>query len=121
MFEVKYHRDFNSQARTLSPSYIGNNASGWIITGVIHEDYYRWVNEFHAYHPAKNWRVDGDFEDLIKATSPDALDDFLKHHPFDEWEKHNHGWGRKRYSGRGTKVLDRRYEWWGIKEFPIQP
>jgi hypothetical protein len=40
---------------------------------------------------------------------------------FDEWEKHNHGWGRKRYSGRGTKVLDRRFEWWGIKEFPIQP
>ena len=40
---------------------------------------------------------------------------------FDEWEKHNHGWGRKRYSGRGTKVLDRRLEWWGIKEFPIHP
>ena len=40
---------------------------------------------------------------------------------YDEWEKHNHGWGRKRYSGRGTKVLDRRFEWWGIKEFPIQP
>ena len=86
MFEVKYHRDFKSQARTLSPSYIGNNASGWIITGVIHEDYYRWVNEFHAYHPAKNWQVKGDFEDLIKATSPDALDDFLKHHPFEEWD-----------------------------------
>ena len=40
---------------------------------------------------------------------------------FGEWEKHNHGWGRKRYSGRGSKVLDRRLEWWGIKEFPIQP
>ena len=40
---------------------------------------------------------------------------------FGEWEKHNHGWGRKRYSGRGTKVLDRRLEWWGIKEFPIHP
>jgi hypothetical protein len=40
---------------------------------------------------------------------------------FGEWEKHNHGWGRKRYSGRGSKVLDRRLEWWGIKEFPIHP
>ena len=86
MIEVKYHRDFKSQARTLLPSYIGNNASGWVITGVIHEDYYRWVNEFHAYHPVKNWHVKGDFEDLIKATSPDALDDFLKHHPFEEWD-----------------------------------
>ena len=86
MIEVKYYRDFGTQARTLPPSYIGDNASGWRITGAIHEDYYRWVNEFRAYHPSKNWYVEGDFEDSIRASSPEAFSDFLNHHPFEEWD-----------------------------------
>lgn len=44
----------------------------------------------------------------------------MNRHLFNEWEKFNHGWGRKRYSGRGARILDRRMEWWGIKEFRIQ-
>lgn len=73
-------------ARTLSPSNLGENDSGWIITGEVHEDYYRWVNEFKAYHPAKNWRVEGDFEEIVKATNQKALNHFLEHHPFEEWD-----------------------------------
>lgn len=86
MIEVQYRKDFSSQARTLPPACLGANASGWHITGDIHEDYYEWVNEFRAVHTGKMWHVYGDFEGLIKASSPEALEDFLKHHPFTEWD-----------------------------------
>ena len=86
MIEVQYTKYFPSMARTLSRRYIGDNDSGWIIIGPVHED---WVNEFKAYHPAKNWRVGGDFEESVKATNQKALNHFLEHHPFEEWDYHD--------------------------------
>jgi hypothetical protein len=86
MIEIQYTKHFPAMARTLSHTYIGDNDSGWIITGTIHEDYYRWVNEFKAYHPAKNWHIEGDFETAVRATNKEALSHFLEHHPFEEWD-----------------------------------
>lgn len=86
MIEIQYKKHFPSMARTLSHTYIGDNDSGWIITGTVHEDYYRWVNKFKAHHPAKNWHIEGDFETAVKTTNNEALSHFLEHHPFEEWD-----------------------------------
>lgn len=40
---------------------------------------------------------------------------------FDRWQEHNTDPYRKKYTGRGTKVIDTRFQWWGIKEFAILP
>lgn len=72
-------------ARTLSPSDIGANPSGWTIVGEVHEDYYVWVNYFEARHPTFGW-VKGDYEDEVKAKSKKALEHFMEHHPANEWD-----------------------------------
>jgi hypothetical protein len=85
----KYYKEENknhcSAARTLSPDYIGNNKSGWFIEGVVQEDYYEWVNGFTAYHPTYGI-IFGDFENIVSYPSREALEHFLKHHPFEEWD-----------------------------------
>ena len=75
-------------ANTLSPKYIGTNESGWTITGEVHEDYYTWVNEFLATHPDLGI-VSGNFESDVYATSKTAYDDFIKHHPPEQWDYHD--------------------------------
>ncbi len=84
-FKREYSRDFKTQARTLSPSYLGENPSGWTITGEVFMDYYVWVNEFEAKHPTLGW-VRGDFESLVEAKSKKAFEHFIEHHPFEEWD-----------------------------------
>lgn len=85
MFIQKYNTYFSSMARTLSPKYIGNNNSGWTITGQVNSDWYEWVNDFVASHPQYG-TVSGNFEEKVQATSEAALEHFLKHHPFEEWD-----------------------------------
>lgn len=75
----------NNSARTLCPSYIGKNKSGWTITGEVQEDYYQWVNEFTAKHKTYGI-VQGDFEGIVEFTSEKGLKHFLKHHPYQEWD-----------------------------------
>jgi hypothetical protein len=74
-----------SEARTLSPDYVGNNKSGWQIKAEIHEDYFEWVNYFEAFHPDFGL-VFGDFELEVTASSDATITHFLKYHPFEEWD-----------------------------------
>jgi hypothetical protein len=85
--KAKYQVEFNYTghiANTLHPSDIGTNASGWTIEGEIHEDWFEWVNDFEA--KKGNWRVWGNFETVVYATSEKAYNDFVKHHPPHEWD-----------------------------------
>ena len=75
----------HSSACTLDPGYIGDNDSGWTITGEVHTDHYSWVNEFKATHP-KLGEVYGDFEAEVFASSKQAYDHFVKHHEPDCWD-----------------------------------
>ena len=72
-------------AFTLHPSELGENASGWVISGEIHEDYYEWVNEFEAIHPDLG-RVWGNFENVVYADSQEAFEHFYKNHTPSEWD-----------------------------------
>jgi len=77
--------EYSHQARTVNPSFIGKNDSGWTIEGDVHEDWYEWVNKFKANHP-KMGRVWGDFESIVYATSNRAFKHFMKNHAPDEWD-----------------------------------
>ena len=94
----KYGVDFKSEggALTLPASSVatGNktgglqtrtHGSGWTITGEIHEDYYKWVNDFEATHP-KFGKVAGNFEKEVTADSEEAFEDFWKNHQPDAWD-----------------------------------
>ena len=73
-------------ARTLDPGDLGfHEKSGWTIEGEVHEDYYEWVNEFVATHPFYG-KIEGDFESEVTAESQGALDHFLQHHHYSEWD-----------------------------------
>jgi hypothetical protein len=85
---MKFKKDFSKVrgpgARTLGPDDIGTNESGWAITGEIHEDYYYWVNDFEA--KKGKWWVKGNFEGIVEASSEKAYEDFIKNHPYNEWD-----------------------------------
>jgi len=84
-YEVSFSKNYSSQARTL-PAVNGYfKETGWHIEGEICEDYYKWINDFNAFHPIHG-RVTGDFESLVKASSKEAYEQFLKDHPYDEWD-----------------------------------
>jgi hypothetical protein len=80
----KQFKTSGSQARTLSPEAIGTHTNGWTITGIIHEDYYYWVNDFSA-TKGKMW-VKGNFEVEVTASSKKAYDEFVKEFPYSEWD-----------------------------------
>lgn len=61
------------------------HASGWTITGELHEDYYVWVNEFRATHPVYGL-VCGDFEDIVYADSEEAFKHFWDNHEPQAWD-----------------------------------
>jgi len=75
----------HSPARTLDPSHLGENPSGWTISGEVHEDWYEWVNYFEAVHPVFGW-VRGDYEDVVEAKSKKAYAHFIAHHAPCEWD-----------------------------------
>ena len=83
-----YKVEFNVQghlAKTLSPECIGEH-NGWIITGEIYEDYYRWVNDFVATKIGTNMWVKGNFETTVTASSKKAYDEFVSLFPPDDWD-----------------------------------
>jgi hypothetical protein len=83
---LKYKVDWTSHgiARTLPAKNGFIKETGWTIEGPIHQDYFEWINEFEATHP-KHGRVKGDFEQCVQASSKKAYEQFLKDHPYDEW------------------------------------
>lgn len=65
-------------AITLSPNRLGyHEQSGWNLSGDIHEDYYKWVNEFEAVH-SKYGKVRGNLEEGLYYTSEKALKRFIE-------------------------------------------
>lgn len=79
-FYVKRH-----QARSLSPENGFIKETGWTINATISEDYYRWINDFDAFHPVHG-RVAGNFESIVRASSEKAYEQFIKDHPYEEWD-----------------------------------
>lgn len=57
---------------------------GWLISGLVHEDYYVWVNDFSAVHEVYG-RVWGDFEDKVFADSEAGYQHFILHHHPESW------------------------------------
>ncbi len=80
------HSDFATQARTLNPGDLGyHEESGWTVEGKVMEDYYEWINDFVATHPTYG-RIEGNFQVKVSADSLEALNHFLEHHPYLEWD-----------------------------------
>lgn len=77
--------DVDRMAHTLDTHELGENESGWKITGDIQYDYYEWVNYFEANHPDYGYVI-GDYEDSIEASSKEAYDHFYKNHPPKVWD-----------------------------------
>lgn len=71
-------------ASTLQPSDIGVHPDGWTIEGEVHEDYYEWVNDFSA--TKGDWKVWGNFEKTVYASSQEAYDDFVTNHSPIDWD-----------------------------------
>lgn len=84
MFSKKFDSDTWGEAFTLPAECIGENSSGWTISGFVHEDYYTWVNEFSATH-AEFGRVWGDFEKEVFADSEEGYKNFVRAHPPESW------------------------------------
>jgi hypothetical protein len=100
-FVVKYiKKDFlpkywgNPEIGALSPREIRNvddshlkyndigtlcHISGWIITGYLREDYYEYVDKFHARHPHFGC-VYGSFNKKVIASSNEAFEHFTDNH-----------------------------------------
>jgi hypothetical protein len=72
-------------ASTLRPRHLGTHNNGWTIDGKVHEDYYEWVNYFEATH-LLHGRVWGDYEEELEADTKEALDDFMKEFPPENWD-----------------------------------
>ncbi len=98
MIIKKYGIDFSSEggALTLSQEEVSESyviegvhtrvhADGWVITGLVNEDYYTWVNTFTAYHPNLGF-VCGDFESEVIASSEAAFNDFYTKHTPQAWD-----------------------------------
>ena len=80
-----YCKDGGHGAQTIEVDQLGENDSGWTITGEIQEDYYKWVNDFEAVHE-KFGTVKGNFEDKVFATNKRAYNDFMKNHGYISWD-----------------------------------
>jgi hypothetical protein len=88
-FTFDYYDKDGSGAFTLPPECIENSKEfkGWVIKGDIQEDHYEWVNEFEA--TKDDMRVWGDFEKTIYSNSIEALNNFMKSCPPEEWDYHD--------------------------------
>lgn len=84
MFSKEYNTG-GHYVNTLCPSYIGQNESGWLIKSVVHEDYYKWGNEFEASHPVYG-KLYGNFETIVYGDSEEGFNHFIQHHPPSEWD-----------------------------------
>lgn len=84
MYEVEFNIT-GHKAKTLEPEYIGEH-DGWIVAGEIHEDYYKWVNEFTARKIGSTEWVRGNFETTVTASSKKAYDEFVSLFPPIDWD-----------------------------------
>lgn len=74
-------------ARTLAGRVVKIPAAeqnGWRVSGEVHEDYYCWVNSFSAHKG--NYKVEGDFEKEVRASSKAAFFDFTHSVEVREWD-----------------------------------
>jgi len=71
-------------ACTLSALMLGENVSGWTISGEVFRDYYSWVNSFEATHPDYG-AIKGDYEDKILVETEAAWQHFYQYHPPEQW------------------------------------
>lgn len=101
MIIKRFGDDFYSQggALTLPESAVGTYTyetrnqvqekfhpnSGWTIKGIIHEDYFTWVNAFEASHN-RYGKIWGNFEHEVMADSEEGFKHFCKHHEPDAWD-----------------------------------
>lgn len=98
MITKKFGADFDSPggALTLDVSQVSDSdpqggvhekthSDGWKISGMVHEDYYTWVNDFEAVHPILG-KVWGNFEKEVHADSEAAFADFYSHHSPSAWD-----------------------------------
>ncbi len=68
-----------------SGTHTRTHPDGWTITGLVHEDYFTWVNSFEAVHPTLG-RVWGNFEGEVYADSEKGFADFFEKHPPEAWD-----------------------------------
>ena len=98
LFVYEFGIDFNSDGGALnlapeevtsggeeSGTHTRTHEDGWTITGIIHGDYYTWVNEFEATHP-KFGKVWGDFEDKVYADKKIGYENFYSNHKPHAWD-----------------------------------
>jgi hypothetical protein len=85
MIKKTYTDEFKSMARTLDYEVVGVNDSGWRVKAVVHEDWFRWVNYFEAFHEDYGI-VYGDFEEEVYASDEKALEHFIKNHEPEVWD-----------------------------------
>ena len=95
MFIVNFEND--GLAHTLGPEDVSaegydynvmcsrEHSDGWVISGVVREDYYEWVNDFEAHH-AVFGHVSGNFEVQVVADSEAGYQHFIAHHTPNHWD-----------------------------------
>ena len=66
-------------------SYKKTHKDGWTIEGFIQENYYTWVNEFHANHPVFG-EIYSDFKKTVFYKSKKEPNHFLKYHEPYKWD-----------------------------------
>jgi hypothetical protein len=92
----KIDYEHNDTALTLNPfevcdeqdrcgTFTKTHPDGWTISGKVWEDYFYWVNDFHAWHPTLG-HVWGDFETEVQADSEEAFADFYSKHTPESWD-----------------------------------
>lgn len=62
-----------------------HDSGNWTISGIIHENYWLWVEDFEATHP-KYGNIIGNFEKELIVDSIPAITHFLEHHPYKTWD-----------------------------------
>lgn len=100
MITKKFGIDFDSVggALTLDPSEVSENGftkdddiqqkthkDGWTIRGIVHQNYFEWVNDFEATHPTYG-KVWGNFENEVFADSEDGYNHFYENHTPEDWD-----------------------------------
>lgn len=80
MIEITSLPDNPLGTLALSPDYLKSENGGWKIFGKVHEDDYKFINDFVAMKFINEWDADivcGNFEDRVFASSQEAYDDFI--------------------------------------------
>lgn len=84
--DIKNLIHFNREINT-DNIFIKKHKDGWIIVGIMENDWYSWVIDFHAFHPdfGDVWRV----KNHIFADSKLGYENFIKNHPLEIFDLHD--------------------------------